>query len=346
MARDDGETEDLMRRADDGEKVAVEELLARYRGRQMIALRMDPRLAARLDASDVVQETLVKASRKFPEYLQDRPLPFYPWLRQIAWEQLVDANRRHVRAQKRAVGRHNWEHTLPHRSTMASTFGEHMRRIHALEVVEQWREVVGACLEMERARLPWNIFPYAMYPNLAKACSRLGPDYLESGQFDEDLEPYEEAARIDIKHSIARVLVAAGAVRHDPEAALPYALQVVQAKPDNRFYRNTLGITYYRLGRNEEAIETLQEAVDRLGGGVPAAEELFFLAMAEWQRGSRDQARQLYNQAVEWMGHNKPLAIWTDQLMTYRYEAAQLMGIPGAPRPAEKDRPVEDRQSV
>ncbi|MHC4440981.1 MAG: sigma-70 family RNA polymerase sigma factor [Planctomycetota bacterium] len=118
---DDCETEDLIRRAGDGEKAATEELLARYRDRlrQMVAVRIDPRLAARVDASDVVQETLVEASRKLPEYLQNQPLPFYPWLRQIAWERLVDLHRRHVRAQKRAVGRHSWQHPLPDRSTMA-----------------------------------------------------------------------------------------------------------------------------------------------------------------------------------------------------------------------------------
>ncbi|UCG17358.1 MAG: sigma-70 family RNA polymerase sigma factor [Phycisphaerales bacterium] len=121
MAAGDAETEDLIRRASDGDEAAVEELLARYRDRlrQMVAVRIDPRLLGRFDASDVVQEALVEASRKLPEYLQDQPLPFYPWLRQIAWERLVDARRRHVQARKRAVGRQQQQHTLPDRSTMA-----------------------------------------------------------------------------------------------------------------------------------------------------------------------------------------------------------------------------------
>jgi len=80
---------------------------------------MDSRLLARLDASDVVQEALAEASRKLPEYLQNQPLPFYPWLRQIAWERLADAHRRHVQAQKRAVDRERWRQRLPDRSTMA-----------------------------------------------------------------------------------------------------------------------------------------------------------------------------------------------------------------------------------
>lgn len=120
MSADDCETEHLIRRAGDGEKAAADELLARHRHRlrQMVAVRMDPRLVTRVDASDIVQEALVEASRKLPEYLQDPPLPFYPWLRRIAWERLVDLHRRHVQAQKRAAGREDWRYLLPDRSTM------------------------------------------------------------------------------------------------------------------------------------------------------------------------------------------------------------------------------------
>jgi RNA polymerase sigma-70 factor (ECF subfamily) len=71
----------------------------------MIAVRLDPRLNPRIDPSDVIQDTLTEAARKLPEYLRDRPLPFYPWLRQIAWNHLVDLYRFHVGGQKRSVRR-------------------------------------------------------------------------------------------------------------------------------------------------------------------------------------------------------------------------------------------------
>ena len=121
MTEDDCETEDLIRRAGGGEQAATERLFARHRNRlrQMIAVRMDSRLVSRIDPSDVVQETLAEASRKLPEYLRDRPLPFYPWLRQIAWDRLVDLHRQHVQAQKRAVCRESWRYMLPDKSTMA-----------------------------------------------------------------------------------------------------------------------------------------------------------------------------------------------------------------------------------
>ena len=121
MLEDDGETEELIQRAGAGEQAATEELLARHRERlrRMVAVRMDARLATRIDVSDVVQEALGEAARRLPEYLQDRPLPFYPWLRQIAWERLVDMHRRHVHAQKRAAGREHRRYALPDRSAMA-----------------------------------------------------------------------------------------------------------------------------------------------------------------------------------------------------------------------------------
>jgi RNA polymerase sigma-70 factor (ECF subfamily) len=71
----------------------------------MVAVRMDDRLGARVDPSDVVQEALAIAAQRLPEYLRESSLAFYPWLRQIAWSRLVDLHRRHVVASKRSVSR-------------------------------------------------------------------------------------------------------------------------------------------------------------------------------------------------------------------------------------------------
>jgi RNA polymerase sigma-70 factor (ECF subfamily) len=77
----------------------------RARLRKMVAWRLDRRLAARVDPSDVVQEVLAEAHRRLDRYLRDRPLPFFAWLRQMAWEHLAALHRRHVRAQRRSVSR-------------------------------------------------------------------------------------------------------------------------------------------------------------------------------------------------------------------------------------------------
>jgi len=53
----------------------------------------------------VVQEALAEAAQKLSDYLRRRPLPFYPWLRQLALERLIGLHRLHIRAQKRSVVR-------------------------------------------------------------------------------------------------------------------------------------------------------------------------------------------------------------------------------------------------
>ena len=105
------ETDELLTQAAQGDRRAVEQLLARFRSRlrQMVAVRMDPRLKSRIDPSDVVQDTLMTAARMLPEYLSARSLPYYPWLRQIAWQRLYDLHVHHVEATKRSVTREGVE---------------------------------------------------------------------------------------------------------------------------------------------------------------------------------------------------------------------------------------------
>lgn len=101
------DTDHLLKRAEAGDTQARGRLLERHRDRLlgMVSLRLDPRLAPRIDPSDVVQETLAEAHKRLDAYLRDRPLPFYPWLRQIAADRIIDIRRRHVGSRKRTVSR-------------------------------------------------------------------------------------------------------------------------------------------------------------------------------------------------------------------------------------------------
>ena len=98
------DTAALLAQAAQGDRMAKDRLLERHRERlrRMIAVRMDHRLGKRVDPSDVVQETLVLADRRLAKYLKHPPLPFYPWLRQLAWDQLVAMNRKHLYARRRS----------------------------------------------------------------------------------------------------------------------------------------------------------------------------------------------------------------------------------------------------
>ncbi|MHB9078477.1 MAG: sigma-70 family RNA polymerase sigma factor [Pirellulaceae bacterium] len=97
--------EQLLERAVEGDRTAATKLLSGYRDRlrKMVTSRLDTRLVARVDPSDVVQETLIVAADNLPGYARAQPMPFYPWLRRLALQRLIDLERRHLHAAQRSV---------------------------------------------------------------------------------------------------------------------------------------------------------------------------------------------------------------------------------------------------
>src|SRR5262245_23885582 len=106
MGKSSSDTDQLLQQAAAGDASAREQLLTRHRHRlrRMVAVRLDRGLAARVDPSDVVQETLADAARRLDDFLRDRPMPYYPWLRRLASDRLDKAHRRHT-ARRRSVDR-------------------------------------------------------------------------------------------------------------------------------------------------------------------------------------------------------------------------------------------------
>jgi len=153
----DVDTDRLLKRARGGDRSAVEQLLDKYRGRLrgMVAVRMDDRLSARVDPSDVVQEALMVASERLPSYLAHPTLPFYLWLRRIAWERLVDLHRRHIRADRRSVLR---EEPLAISGDSAIQLADRLfaggtgplKRLLRAELVARIRAAVGRLAEGDR----------------------------------------------------------------------------------------------------------------------------------------------------------------------------------------------------
>jgi RNA polymerase sigma-70 factor (ECF subfamily) len=87
----------------------------RPRLRRMVDLRMDTRLAGRVDASDVVQETYMDAAKQLRLYLARPEVSVFVWLRRLAWERMLSMSRRHLEAQKRDIHR---ELSLPEESSI------------------------------------------------------------------------------------------------------------------------------------------------------------------------------------------------------------------------------------
>ncbi len=101
------EAGELFEEARKGDRAAGGVILEgqRDRLRRMILARLDRRLAPRVDASDVVQDVLAEAARALPVYLNDPPLPLFPWLIQFARQRLAKLHRHHIAAARRSVSR-------------------------------------------------------------------------------------------------------------------------------------------------------------------------------------------------------------------------------------------------
>jgi RNA polymerase sigma-70 factor (ECF subfamily) len=117
---DSASTRELLQNAGAGDSGAIDRLLARHYHdlREFVSRRLDPRLRARIDPSDVVQETQLEVVRRLADYLARQPIPFRVWLHKTAYERLLAIYRRHVRAARRSVGR---EEPLPDRSSILLT---------------------------------------------------------------------------------------------------------------------------------------------------------------------------------------------------------------------------------
>ena len=107
MDKDWADSADLLAQARAGDRRAMDSLLNRHRERlrRMVEVRLDTRLQARLDASDVVQEAYVEVAGRLEDYLRDPTLPFFLWLRLVVGERLMKLHRHHLGTQMRDAGR-------------------------------------------------------------------------------------------------------------------------------------------------------------------------------------------------------------------------------------------------
>src|SRR5216684_3655057 len=95
----------FLQRAKAGDQQALAALFDRYRDRlrKMVRLRLDRRLAGRIDTSDVLQDAYLDLARRFHEYAAAPALPFFLWLRALTGQRLIDLHRHHLGAQMRDV---------------------------------------------------------------------------------------------------------------------------------------------------------------------------------------------------------------------------------------------------
>jgi RNA polymerase sigma-70 factor (ECF subfamily) len=120
MPPPDAIPERLLEQARAGDPTARGQLLELYRNylRLMARSLINQPLRVRLDASDLVQETFLKADREFAGFLGSTEPELVAWLRQILVRSLADQIRRH-RARRRDYRREESVEVLLDRSSLA-----------------------------------------------------------------------------------------------------------------------------------------------------------------------------------------------------------------------------------
>jgi RNA polymerase sigma-70 factor, ECF subfamily len=107
MENNSADTVDLIERARAGDADALNGIFTRHRERlrRMVAIRLDPRIQARVDASDVIQDAYLEVAERLDEYLRDPKLPLFLWLRLVVGQRLMQLHRLHLGTQLRDAGR-------------------------------------------------------------------------------------------------------------------------------------------------------------------------------------------------------------------------------------------------
>jgi tetratricopeptide (TPR) repeat protein len=164
-------------------------------------------------------------------------------------------------------------------------------------------------------------------PDFVLAHAALGSALLEEGRFDEAIRHYEKVVALrpdnaEAWNNLAWFLATGpDPSRRDPRRAVELGKRAVELAPKNGACWNTLGAALYRAENWDGAIAALEKSIAVQGDN---SFDGFFLAMAHWQRGQRDEARRLYDRAVRWMQASKPN---DNELHRFRAEAAALLQV-------------------
>ena len=123
----------------------------------------------------------------------------------------------------------------------------------------------------------------------------------------------------------------------NPERAVEVATRAVELDPARAASWNTLGTAHLRSGQYASAIEGLYKSIALGSGGD--GNDWFFLAMAHWQAGDKDEARRCCERAAQWMNQRRRDDA---EMSLLRSEVRHLLGENGPD--ADQDESTDDRE--
>jgi serine/threonine protein kinase len=166
--------------------------------------------------------------------------------------------------------------------------------------------------------------------------TNLAQSYYDAGRVGDALALQEEVLKLKVAHlppadvftAVARKNLAwwlatgPDVYARDPARAVELAGMAVKTVSTHMVFWRALGAAHYRTGKHQEAVAELQKAHDLCN--VPDSANAFFLAMAHWQLGEKEKAREWFAKGEAWMADSIKDY---DEPKRIRKEAAELLGI-------------------
>ena len=219
------------------------------------------------------------------------------------------------------------------------TFGAETGALHIFDLQAIRKQLVELNLDWDHPPLPSAVevthsadplkFTVDMgtYANLlqSREVTDAASQLSREGKTQEYVDLLKRAVDLDPRNALAQnnlawALAVGSQELRDTTTALVSAAAAVAEEPSQPTYRNTLGVVLYQAGQWDNAIVSLNESITM--HGFADSHDAFFLAMAHWQRGEQDVAREWLKKAIEWMDKN---AASDPELMQFRQEAEQLI---------------------
>jgi serine/threonine protein kinase/Tfp pilus assembly protein PilF len=198
------------------------------------------------------------------------------------------------------------------RKGMAAAYGA------AITALGQAIELDPQCEAWLRAATPGDEIPWLIRAKL----------YEQLGQHEKAIGDFSKAIELEPKNAwqlnnLAWLFATCPEPKFlDAAKAVALAKKAAEMAPKEGTIWSTLGAAHYRAGNWKAAVETLNQSMALRNGGNSS--DWFFLAMAHWQLGQKEEARQWFDKAVKGMGKDRPKG---EELSRFRMEATQLLQV-------------------
>jgi tetratricopeptide (TPR) repeat protein len=181
---------------------------------------------------------------------------------------------------------------------------------------------------------------YILLGHLELAC---GETEAATTSYMESLRLAEIVQKKGLERALPQLLLSCPVTKvRDPQRACSLLENVIISTPEHAGAWKMLALARYRTGQPKRALQAVKEA--RYWSGRDYGFAGFVEAMAHWQLGEKDEARQCYEQTAKWLENTDP---GDEDLCLERDEAAALLGInpSGKTKEERKDSPQSTLKS-